>query len=247
MTDRDPRVQALLERLVPPVADSGDWDGLMREARCGQGPGQRARATRLRGLGVRGRRVGAVVLVGVVAAVAVLPAFAVVNDWWFFGAGSPSPVGQVVVVRTGTTDGIGWTLAAFVSEQDGVCVALTPTGSTGAGVEACGSGIRGEPNLGSGVEGGGHWVGFVQATLTDSVGPSVFGPTADGVAQVDVELDDGRLVAATVVHGPARLAAPIDFYVVEIPRGASVVAVLARDKNGTLLERRDVPRNERSD
>ena len=95
----------------------------------------------------RRRRLVVALAAAVVAALIVLPAMAVVQGWWFLGNGSPATAGEVHVVASGQAAGIEWTLTAFVSRTDGLCVALSPERPAGSGTQACGSAVRGEPNL----------------------------------------------------------------------------------------------------
>jgi hypothetical protein len=186
VTDYDPAVAALLDRLVPPPAvEPSRWDELLRGARRGS---------------QRRRRL--LVLVGaLVAAVAVaIPAFAVREGWWFLGPGTPRPAGDVVVVTSGRWSGIGWKMTAYVSAAKGLCVALTPdVGHGDMGGMSCGSGLRGEP-FPKAEPWARHWVGYVYAWPgLYGVPGYVFGPVAAGVDSVDVILTDGETLRASVI------------------------------------------------
>src|SRR6266508_3990748 len=152
------------------------------------------------------RKVALLAAISVVAVLLVLPAMAVVKGWWFLGNGTPQPVGSVDVITSGNADGVAWTLTAFVSKDRGVCVALSPDSQKGWGTEACGAGVRGEPNLSGQRDERRHWAGYVYAP-TGSDSPSfVFGPVADGVAAIDVELAGDRTLHTAPVKPPAGFA-----------------------------------------
>jgi hypothetical protein len=178
----------------------------------------------------------------VVAAIALLavPALAL-SDWWFLGPGAPKPEGGVTVVASGRSAGIEWMMTAYVSKDTGVCVALTPqVGQGDSGALGCGADVRGEPNRGSARDRPGkHWVGYQYFALGLFDFPEfVFGPVAHGVDGIDLVLSSGDTLRTTTINGPDELNAPLDFYVVELPRGASIDSIIARDSSGTVLERR---------
>ena len=180
----------------------------------------------------------AVLVTGVAIAV---PALAVNQNWWFLTPGAPKPQSAVEVVTSGRTAGINWTLTAYLSRDKGVCVAQTlEAGKGDMGEMACGYELRGEPALGSGERRGRHWVGYGQSSLGLYDFPDfVDGPVAKGVARVDLVLTNGQTLQTTPLEGPNDL--PVNFYVVPLPRGARLEAVIARDRMGDVLERRTCP------
>jgi hypothetical protein len=241
MTDYDPRIAAVLDRLIPPLANERiDWDALVGEA----GETRRRRVPWAARLLVTSRQRRIAVLAAAVLATALvaLPTLAV-SDWWFLGPGAPKSTSEVTVVASGTSAGTDWTMTAYVSEDKGVCVALTPdVGEGDMGAASCGAGIRGESSrAASGVRSERHWIGYVYFRLGLFEFPDfLFGPIAEGVEEVDVALSNGQTVQAATIDGPDALSAPLDFYVAELPGGVSVESVVARDRADTVLERRSL-------
>jgi hypothetical protein len=226
VTDYDPALGAILDRLVPPPAvEPNRWEELLREARV-----------------ARTRRCSRVlVLVGalVVAVVVAIPALAVREGWWFLGPGAPSPTSDVVVVTSGRWAGIDWKMTAYVSADKGVCVALTPElgpGGVGGGM-SCGSELRGEP-FAPGRPRARHWVGYVYSSPELGFPAHVFGPIAEGVDSVDVVLSDGETLRTPALEAPERLGVPLGFYALPLPAGVLLRSVVARDQAGTVLEQR---------
>ena len=244
MADYEPRIAAALDRLVPPVlVEPTDWDELVREA--GELPREGRAPLRVRGLIADRRRMIAIFAVTAAAALLLaIPAVAVKDGWWFLGGNAPSPTDAVAVVASGRSNGIGWTMTAYVSEDRGVCVALTPEvgqRDMGAGAGSCGAGVRGEPIFSRAApeRRGRHWIGYVYLSLGLFGFPDfVFGPAAEGVDRVDVILANGKALRTATIDAPDEFSAPLDFYIVEIPRGTSLTSVVARDRAGTVLERR---------
>ena len=66
----------------------------------------------------------------------------------------------------------------------------------------------------------------------------MFGPVARGVGSVELVLASGQTLKTSAIDGPTEFSAPLDFYLVEVPRNASVNQIIARDAAGTILERR---------
>lgn len=61
-----------------------------------------------------------------------VPATAILRDRWFLGGGAPHPTGPVVTVATGSAAGVPWTLTAYRTRRNGICVALAPRAAQGA-------------------------------------------------------------------------------------------------------------------
>ncbi len=84
-----------------------------------------------------------------------------------------------------------------------------------------------------------HWIGFVYFALALFDFPDfVFGTAAEGVDRVEVVLSNQKRLGTALLEGPEELSVPLDFYVLELPRGVSVESLVARDRSGTVLERR---------
>ena len=125
----DARIAELLNRLVPPTVERPDWERVLADADVHDGetgrpalrPWQRKRWPLI------------AVTMLVLLVVAPLTALAVSQGWWFFSAsGLPTPISRVTVVATGTWNQVPWTLTAYRSSTDGVCLALTPRAPSNA-------------------------------------------------------------------------------------------------------------------
>jgi hypothetical protein len=64
---------------------------------------------------------------------------------------------------------------------------------------------------------------------------------ADHVAEVEITLGNGQAVRTEPLPHPAWLDAPLRFDLATVPRGEAVRALVARDRNGAMLERRELP------
>jgi hypothetical protein len=238
MLDRDAQIAKALERMAPTtVHERGDWTRLVDDA--SQTPPDLSRSSRtpIRALHVRRVALG----LAVVALIAVVPALAISQEWWFLGD-APRATGDVTTVTAvRAEDGSLWRLTAYVSEDAGICVGLTPSSDASSGAAmSCGAGVRGEPNLPPGVTR--HALGI--ALTGGATRPTfVFGTAAAAVVRVDIELGDGdRIVAAATLPAPHGLGAnSVRFYVREVPANPDVTAVTARDRNLDVIERRSLP------
>jgi hypothetical protein len=242
VTDYDPQIGAILDRLVPPfAAEPNGWQELLRAA----GIQPRRRLRWLSGWAARRRPHKVLVLAAalVTTVVVAIPALAVSKGWWFLHSGAPKPESDVAVVTSGRAAGIDWTMTAYVSADKGVCFGLTPNVGRGdMGSMSCGSDLRGEPNPGAGDRRGQHWVGYVYFSLGLYKFPNfVFGPVAQGVEQVDLVLSNGQVIQADTLQGPDELGAPLDFYAVPVPSRVPLNSLIARDRFGNVLERRACP------
>ena len=237
MSDYDPRIAGVLDRLLPSLTRQGnDWDGLLREV--GELSERRADWAVRVPFSSRGKAMAVLAAALAVTALVSLPALAISNGWWFLHSGAPRPVDHVAVVASGRSAGTTWTMTAYLSKDRGVCVGLNPhLRERDMGAESCGSGIRGEPNR---ARSGFHWVGYIYFALGLFDFPDfVFGPAAVGVEDVELVLSDGQTIRTATIEGPDELEAPVAFYVVELPPSVVVDSIVARDGSGTVLERRD--------
>jgi hypothetical protein len=240
MVEREPYLAKALDHLVPPPRLVGDWDRVLRDAAAG------ARVSWWRAsFGGRRRGIAVAVAAAALAALASIPAIAVVRGWWFLGSGSPRPASPIVTVASGRSAGIPWKLTAFRSERTGICVALTPKPPAGApgGAEGCGFGLLAEISPSSAPKQTPHQIGYVATSASERLGLSsfVFGPTAPDVRVVQVELSNGRTIRTETLPAPKGLGLTVRFYVAQFRERATVRSVTARDASGTLLERRIVP------
>ena len=234
MTERDPVLTRALDLLVPAASVSARPEHERAWSRILEIAGKRKPRRRL-SVSSRRAKVVAVAVALVIATAIALPASGLVREWFLGGQGSPEPIGPVVTVTTGSTGGAAWSLKAYASKTDGVCVVID---SNGNGAEGCGGGVRGEPvTPESKNQHPNAWVGFMQAGLPGTGTSLVVGPVAVGVASVTVSFSDGSEDEATIVPPPSGPGLDVAFYVLPNPSNARTTAVTARDQNGATLQR----------
>lgn len=153
----------------------------------------------------------------------------------------PERLGPLVEI----TSGENWALIAWRS-RFGICLDFAIPGNSPFG---CGFPVRGAkpPSDSSGGGAPTHAVaGFVSGgNLVGGDGKgTIFGVAAREVVRVDVELSDGRVVAAPLHDAPAELDADVRFFIVRLPlppqtlRGKSPVrSYSAYGRDGALIER----------
>jgi len=254
MSEIDETMAQLLRHALPVSGEDGDWERVVRDA-----------ARRPSGLAgwiptTRRRRLVAAVVLAAMAVLIPLAALAASNGWWFLGARHvPSPSGDVIVVRSGSGNGVPWALSAYRTGTGALCVGLTPyppsarpanggrPASTGARAESailsCVSALRGLPELRAGARP--HWISFETASTATgkALGLSsvVAGVAAERVATVDVILSNGTTITTKTFPAPRGLALPVRFYFTWVPLETTVRAVVARDAGAGTLERLSVP------
>lgn len=198
----------VLDRLAPAHAWVSDWPDVLQRA------GER-RSARI----VTKRRL--VMVFAVLAAVLVpLTTLGAANDWWFlkFGGG-PTPAKAPVVVKEGEWDGRPWQLIAYPSTTDGLCVSVTPKGSTGdgeGGALACGTfaGIARTPETKE----------SPNMTITFLIGSSeklptyIAGPVIGKASAVEIRFGSGEVLRVPTFAGPEPLQ-HIRFYATQLPSG----------------------------
>jgi hypothetical protein len=228
MSELDPQITSMLDRLQPRVVDERrGWAQILADAELTPD-----RATPSRRIG---RRLLLALAVVALAALIAVPALAF-NGWWVFGSSAPTPAGGVSVVKTGTLKGVSWKLTSYLSAGAGVCVQFTPDPGQGAHAAAgCGLDVRGEPNLKSATKG--HAVGYLRTINSPQVPDFVFGATARDVIEVEAIFNNGQAVIAPTVPAPGAIQAPLRFYVMALPHCASLTALVARGQGGGLLEK----------
>lgn len=248
MAEFDAVIAALLDEAVPRSDDRGQWERVLADARLRQQPWW------TRGLATRRRRLAVFATATLVMAAIPLTALGVANDWWFL-ASSPSPAGPIVVVRSGRWNGIPWTLAAYRSKTNGLCLGLTPNPPAGrpqpghgsqTAALACGTSVRGTPGGSSATKS--HDVGYLSASRASSGFPGyVTGPAANDVTHVKVMLANGTTVAVRTFPAPRKLGISVRFYLARINAPVTAHTVIALDSRGHVLERLSIrqPKNPR--
>jgi hypothetical protein len=214
MTDRLPDVAAALDRLVPPVSRvGGDWERVRRDARP------------------RAGRAG--LLVAAVAAVVV--AVPALGGGRLFSIPWLADDPNAAVVAAGSSPLVGpWTVVATGGGGSGITMELAIAGEPQVQAGGVDAGLPGGATPGPR-----HWVGYVMYRPRPPT-QFVFGPAAAGVERVELELADGRRVAAGILVAARELRTDLRFYVAELPP-TQVDAVVAYDRDGNVLERRRVP------
>jgi hypothetical protein len=236
MTEHDPVIAQILDQALPCKFDAPDWEKVLTESR-------NSAARQLPG---RNRRKLVLLVALVLLAVLVpLSALGMANNWWFLSApGHFTPMGNVVTVASGRSEGAPWSLVAFMTEKEGLCDSITPYPPGGSQSEAweagagC-SGIRADEE--------GTWrpmVSFGTGSVTTSSGKTtmiVGGPTDSSVAEVEVVESNGKKVTTQTIPAPSELGVRVRYFVTALPPstdlGASVKEVIARDASGKVLKR----------
>jgi hypothetical protein len=164
----------------------------------------------------------------------------------------------VVVVQSGSWNGIPWALTAYRPQAQGICVGLTPNppsgrpaaGPSGIGGSSvstaglvCSAGLHGMGAPPTGAPS--HWLSFIGS---DGAGEPVSGfpgfaagAAAEGVATVEVILASGSSLLAETVPAPTELGQSVRFYVIRVPDGDSVTSLVAQDAQGETVEELTVP------
>lgn len=235
MIKPDPPIQVVLDHLLPPLPEEkSDWQRVLHEAQVPQRERPTIATTRRR----RRWTLGFATAMAV-GTLAVVPALAIQNSWWFLGEGTPEPVADVSVITAGEASGSAWYLVAFVSADKGVCVGVTGAPDEGYGAMTCGASIRGLTSTGDTAESE-HWISYASGGLPTGAA-FVFGRTATEVERVDVALSNGDVVSTDTIPGTTESEIPGRFYVTQVPSDAMVEALAARNGLGELLERLSVP------
>jgi hypothetical protein len=228
MPEHDEALARALDELLPRDGSSRpEWAAVLRDAQKGwQGLLFAPRSPRLR----------LAVLAAGAAVVLLLPltAVAVGRQWWFFSSGlaPPTPVGDVIAVRSGGS----WVLGAYRTNDGRLCVGFAPSasGTASSAVLSCGTGVRGLPNADAT-----HELSFVESTQDGS--ELIGGPTADDVARVEIVRAAGPPLVVDAVPAPASLGLPLRFFAAVLDPGDTPRAIRALDATGGTLEERAVP------
>jgi hypothetical protein len=232
-------IARMLDDAYPPTHELGDWRTVLTRAGEYENPrGARRFLARRRAMAFA---LAAIVVVGIP-----LAAVAASSDWWFLSdASAPKPTSDVVVVREGQWAGIPWSLTAYRSAGDKLCVALTPNGpdarptTAGAGrtaAMACNT-RPGQPNDERVI----HFVASNDAAASDAFPDFIAGVTTSAVVSVTVTGSDGHTLSTDTFSGPDGLGNDVRFFVAPLPAGDLLVAVSALDSSGQQIARISVP------
>jgi hypothetical protein len=201
MTFRD----ELLEQLVTGQGWAPDWPDVLQRAGAGHST---RRVTRRR----------MVIVLAVLAAVLVpLAALAASNNWWFLKLGhGPVPTNAPLVVKEGTWDGHPWQLIAYPSTTDGLCVSVTPRGSTSEGAAmGCGTftGISRTPETKAAPD---MTITYLSGGASDKLPAYVAGPVIEKAVTVEIRFANGDVMRVPTFTAPEPLS-HVRFYATPIP------------------------------
>jgi hypothetical protein len=171
------------------------------------------------------------IVLAALALAALIPvaALAVANDWWFLRpGGSPTPISGVVLVKTGTWDGVAWELTAYRSDTDGLCFSLTPRDSSNGrgGTMSCDS-IAGVPRTANSKPSTPHAITYV-ITGKDVLPASIYGPVTDKAEEVVAEFANGVEVRTSTFAAPRELGAAVRFYATTLPASVPPLRIGSR-------------------
>jgi hypothetical protein len=168
-------------------------------------------------------------LVLLAAALVSLAALGAASDWWFLRDHDPSPVSAPDVVKEGEWSGQPWQLIAYPSGSVGLCVSVTPAGSTAGGRER----IPFSPPRGGsgGATSCAPFVGvptaetkrsskmtitFLSGTASGELPAYIAGPVIDKASTVEIEFGTGEVLRLPTFSGPPSLG-HVRFYAAQLP------------------------------
>jgi hypothetical protein len=239
MSERDPGIAAVLDRLVADAVEPRDWQQLL--AHAGPAPARRRLPLGRRLLASRRLLVALALLL--LAVLIPLTALAVGHGWWFLSAYGPKPVGNVVVVTSGRSQGMPWNLTAFRTDKGTICYAVTARPATPqllGSTEACGPVSSSAPisflrSLGvARVElSRGH---FTYRRPQPHPFPAyIIGAVINSASEVDVAAGPGSTQRIRTVAAPASLHAAVRFFIAARPANGAVRSIAARNDHGQVI------------
>lgn len=244
MTERDPGIAAVLDRLVPDSVEPRDWQQLLANAGAARG---RTRLPRPRPILVSRRLLLALALL-LLAVLIPLTALAVGHGWWFLSAYGPKPVGNVVVITSGRWQGMPWNLTAFRTDKGTICYAVTVRPATPqllGSTEACGPVSASTPSsfLRS--------LGVARVELSRGHftyrGPQphpfpayIVGAVISSASEIDVSAGPRSTQRIRTVAAPSSLHAAVRFFIVARPANEAVRSITAHNERGQVVARTTV-------
>jgi hypothetical protein len=241
MSERDPGIAAVLDRLVPDAVEPRDWQQLLAHAGA-------VRARRRVPLGrpfLARRRLLLALALLLLAVLIPLTALAVGHGWWFLSAYGPKPVGNVVVVTSGRWQGMPWNLTAFRTDKGTICYAVTVRPATPqllGSTEACGPVSARTPisflrSLGvARVElSRGHFT--YRGPQPHPFPAYIVGAVINSASEVDVAAGPGLTQRIRTAAAPASLHAAVRFFIAQRPPNGAVRSIAARNEQGQVIAR----------
>ena len=244
MTERDPGIAAVLDRLVPDFVEPRDWQQLLANAGAARG---RTRLPRSRPF-LASRRLLLAIALLLLAVLIPLTALAVGHGWWFLSAYGPKPVGNVVVVTSGRSQGMPWNLTAFRTDKGTICYAVTVSPATPqllGSTEACGTVSPSTPisflrSLGvARVElSRGHFT--YRGPQPHPFPAYIVGAVITSASEVDVSAGPGATQRIPTVAAPGSLHAAVRFFIATRPANETVRNITAHNEHGQVVARTTV-------
>ena len=244
MSERDPGIAAVLDRLVPNAAEPRDWQQLLTTAGAAR---SRTRLPRSRPFPAS-RRLPLALALLLLAVLIPLTALAVGHGWWFLSAYGPKPVGNVVVVTSGRWQGMPWSLTAFRTDKGTICYAVTVRPATPqllGSTEACGPVSSSAPisflrSLGvARVElSRGHFT--YRGPQPHPFPAYIVGAVITSASEVDVSAGPGATQRIPTVAAPGSLHAAVRFFIATRPANETVRNITAHNEHGQVVARTTV-------
>jgi hypothetical protein len=160
------------------------------------------------------------------AALVPLAALGAASDWWFLQDHGPTPVSAPDVVKEGEWSGHPWQLIAYRSGRVGLCVSVTPAGSTAGGRERIpfspprGGATSCAPFVGvptAETKGSSKMtITFLSGAAGTELPAYIAGPVIDKASTVEIEFGTGEVLRLPTFSGPASLG-HVRFYAAQLP------------------------------
>lgn len=219
----------------------------IREATTDEAARERPSSAPTRRRWPRRRRVVAIVVLAAVAVLTPLGSLSAANGWWIFahseppvpttpttptptttgqeppssGGGPPMPLsGGPTVIKTGRWDGKAWTLIAYISDQGGICFAMSPTATVHDTGEGAGLGcapFQGVPQP-AGAQAQSLPITYLASGASPELPAYITGPVIKVATSVEIDLASGGVIRTDTFRGPPPLD-QVGFYAAELPKG----------------------------
>ena len=160
------------------------------------------------------------------AALVPLAALGAANDWWFIQDHGPAPVSAPDVMKEGEWSGHPWQLIAYRSGSVGLCVSVTPAGSTAGGRERIpfspprGGATSCAPFVGvptAETKGSSKMtITFLSGAAGDELPAYIAGPVIDKASTVEIEFGTGEVLRLPTFSEATSLGR-VRFYAAQLP------------------------------
>jgi hypothetical protein len=152
------------------------------------------------------------------AALVPLAALGAASDWWFLRDHVPTPISAPDVVKEGEWSGHRWQLIAYPSSTDGLCVSVTPAGSTadGSGGAIGCAPFVGVPRTAQTKGSSEMTITFLSGAASSELPAYIAGPVIDKASTVEIHYKTGEVLRLPTFSGAASLA-HVRFYAAQLP------------------------------